>query len=111
MASAMEPVMTQPTEGDSLKMWETDEGSMSLSGTFFCEMTTAQSLPRTPSDVMFAAVIALNAYSTWRPVSEAWGEEAKGTRMRTDLVEAALVREDGNVSVVACASCMTQARQ
>lgn len=26
-------------------------------------MTTAQSLPRTPSDVMFAAVIALNAYS------------------------------------------------
>jgi hypothetical protein len=32
-------------------------------GTFFCEMTTAQSLPRTPRDVMFAAVIALNAYS------------------------------------------------
>jgi hypothetical protein len=32
-------------------------------GTFFCEMTTAQSLPRTPNDVMFAAVIALNAYS------------------------------------------------
>lgn len=26
-------------------------------------MTTAQSLPLTPSDVMFAAVIALNAYS------------------------------------------------
>ena len=35
----------------------------SLTGTFFCEMTTAQSLPRTPNDVMFAAVIALNAYS------------------------------------------------
>jgi hypothetical protein len=32
-------------------------------GTFFCEITTAQSLPRTPTDVMFAAVIALNAYS------------------------------------------------
>lgn len=32
-------------------------------GTFFWEMTTAQSLPRTPRDVMFAAVIALNAYS------------------------------------------------
>ena len=32
-------------------------------GTFFCERTTAQSLPRTPIDVMFAAVIALNAYS------------------------------------------------
>jgi hypothetical protein len=36
---------------------------MSLSGTFFCEMTTAQSLPRTPTEVMFAAVMALNAYS------------------------------------------------
>ena len=77
--------MTQPTDGDSLKMWETDEGSISLSytwvsvphcrllwllqhtGTFFCEMTTAQSLPLTPSDVMFAAVIALNAYSVWPP--------------------------------------------
>lgn len=33
-------------------------------GTFFCEMTTAQSFPRTPSDVMFAAVMALNAYSS-----------------------------------------------
>jgi len=55
--------MTQPTEGDSLWMYETDEGSMSLSGTFFCEMTTAQSLPRTPTEVMFAAVMALNAYS------------------------------------------------
>jgi hypothetical protein len=32
-------------------------------GTFFCDRTTAQSLPRTPIDVMFAAVIALNAYS------------------------------------------------
>ena len=28
--------------------------------------------------------------------------------VRTDLVEATLVREDGNVSVVACASCMTR---
>jgi len=63
LASAMEPVMTQPTEGESLWMYETDEGSMSLSGTFFCEMTTAQSLPRTPTEVMFAAVMALNAYS------------------------------------------------
>lgn len=35
-------------------------------GTFFCEITTAQFLPRTPTDVMFAAVIALNAYSTVR---------------------------------------------
>lgn len=32
-------------------------------GTFFCEMTTAQSLPRMPSEVMLAAVMALKAYS------------------------------------------------
>ena len=31
LASAMEPVITQPTEGDSWKIWETDDGSMSLS--------------------------------------------------------------------------------
>lgn len=34
-----------------------------LTGTFFCEMTTAQLFPLMPMDVMFAAVIALNAYS------------------------------------------------
>lgn len=34
-----------------------------LTGTFFCDRTTAQSLPRTPTDMMLAAVIALNAYS------------------------------------------------
>lgn len=32
-------------------------------GTFFCDKTTAQSLPRRPTDMMFAAVIALKAYS------------------------------------------------
>ena len=30
-ASAIDPVMTQPTEGESLKMCETEDGSMSLS--------------------------------------------------------------------------------
>jgi hypothetical protein len=30
-ASAMEPVMTQPTEGEILKTWETEEGSINLS--------------------------------------------------------------------------------
>jgi hypothetical protein len=30
-----------------------------------------------------------------------------GVHVHTDLVEATLVREDGDVSVVACASCMT----
>jgi hypothetical protein len=44
-------------------------GSTTHTGTFFCEMTTAQSLPRTPSDVMFAAVMALNAYSM-RPLCQ-----------------------------------------
>jgi hypothetical protein len=38
-------------------------------GTFFCDKTTAQSLPRTPIDMMFAAVIALKAYSANPPVS------------------------------------------
>jgi hypothetical protein len=35
----------------------------SLTGTFFCDNTTAQSLPLMPTDMMFAAVIALKAYS------------------------------------------------
>lgn len=32
-------------------------------GTFFCDSTTAQVFPLTPTEVMFAAVIALKAYS------------------------------------------------
>jgi hypothetical protein len=51
-------------------------GPMTRTGTFFCEMTTAQSLPRTPNDVMFAAVIALNAYSVSRRVSSGGGDRA-----------------------------------
>lgn len=38
----------------------------SRTGTFFCDRTTAQSLPRRPTDMMFAAVIALKAYSMGR---------------------------------------------
>lgn len=34
-----------------------------LTGTFFCDNTTAQFFPLTPTDRMFAPVIALNAYS------------------------------------------------
>jgi hypothetical protein len=34
-----------------------------LTGTFFCDMTTAQSLPLIPTDMIFDAVIALKAYS------------------------------------------------
>src|SRR4051794_39753830 len=85
----MEPVMTQPTDGESWKMCDTDEGSISLSyiapvranwtpdtelkpaakltGTFFWDRITAQSLPRTPIAMMLAAVMALNAYSDTSP--------------------------------------------
>ena len=34
-----------------------------LTGTFFCDNTTAQSFPLTPIDMIFAAVMALKAYS------------------------------------------------
>jgi hypothetical protein len=50
----------------------------SRTGTFFCEMTTAQSLPRTPNDVMFAAVIALNAYSVWPQLLVTVTKERRG---------------------------------
>lgn len=36
---------------------------MSLSGTFFWEITTAQLFPRIPTEAIFGAVMALNAYS------------------------------------------------
>ena len=107
-------------------MYDTDDGSMSLSwiasqpcrrsssrgdetrkrrtGTFFCEITTAQSFPRTPTEVMLAAVMALNAYSEQRVRRGV----LPGPRMRmatlTDLVQTALFGEDGNVSVVTCAA-------
>jgi hypothetical protein len=66
-------------------------------GTFFCDITTAQSLPLMPTDMMFAAVIALNAYSNQTYVNlESW----KNFKLRTDLVQSSLVREDGNMPVV-----------
>jgi len=37
--------------------------SLLLTGTFFWDNTTAQSLPLTPIDMILAAVIALKAYS------------------------------------------------
>ncbi len=67
-------------------------------------MTTAQSFPLTPIDVMFAAVMALKAYSgiigSVKLIQNACG----GWCQRTDLVEAALVGEDGDVSVETCAA-------
>lgn len=75
-------------------------------GTFFCDMTTAQFLPRTPTDVMLAAVMALNAYSVELMVSSGLSRVyALKSARRTDLVETSLVRENGDVPVVACAAC------
>jgi hypothetical protein len=59
-------------------------------------MTTAQSLPRTDTDVMPELEMALNAYS----VHLGWFmQECLGKR--TDLVQATFGGEDGNVAVVA----------
>ncbi len=33
LPSAIDPVMTHPTDGESLKIWDTDDGSISLSYT------------------------------------------------------------------------------
>jgi hypothetical protein len=85
-------------------------------GTFFCDKTTAQSLPRRPTDMMFAAVIALKAYSGWRCQLGRLGPGDKmqaaeldssvriGLLVRdfllTDLVQATIVGENGDMSVV-----------
>lgn len=88
-------------------------------GTFFWERTTAQSLPLTPIDMMFAAVMALKAYSVrnrlvswairgrgWRPRSMASPQggaidrAAGGGWIHTDLVQSSLLGEDCDVSVV-----------
>lgn len=96
-------------------------GGLGLTATFFCDSTTAQSFPLTPSEVMFAEVMALNAYSrcqrvyrvsqsSWhppRPHSERI-EHRQGRHCgeeHTDLVQTSIVREDGDMSVVTCASC------
>ena len=69
---------------------------MRHTGTFFCEMTTAQSFPLTPIEVMFAAVMALKAYSTHRerPVMN------ELPLPLTDLVQSTLIREDGDMTVI-----------
>lgn len=97
-------------------------------GTFFCDRITAQSLPRTAIDMMFAAVIALKAYSgqsgqgQLRQNGEVQPlpattivrcEESRGVieagevgaeSCRTDLVQSSLIRKDRDVSVEACAA-------
>ena len=70
-------------------------------GTFFWEMTTAQLFPRTLTEVMFAAVIALNAYSVDDTCvsdrSEASRERGTadgyrcGELQHTDLIQTTLV--------------------
>lgn len=73
-------------------------------GTFFCEITTAQSFPRTPTDVMLAAVMALNAYSVFAACQPPSSRHRVEHIARTDLVKTPLVTEDGDVSVVSRAS-------
>lgn len=46
--------------------WARLVGALRPTGTFFCDMTTAQAFPLTPTEVMLAAVMALNAYSGMR---------------------------------------------
>lgn len=62
-------------------------------GTFFCVITTAQSFPRMPIAVMFAAVIALKAYSVlgWlissaHSIDGPLERRAKSFESRTDLI-------------------------
>jgi hypothetical protein len=67
-----------------------------LTGTFFCERTTAQSFPLTPTDVILAAVIALNAYSDGRSLSamdlidrhrvRGWRVQRGGKRIELDCL-------------------------
>lgn len=89
-------------------------------GTFFCDSTTAQSLPRTPTDRMLAAVMALKAYSAQPlvpsvchegPVSALWTSDVRIVLGHTDLVEPTLIREDCDVSVVAGAACSNGIRR
>jgi hypothetical protein len=87
-------------------------------GTFFCDRTTAQSLPRTPIDMIFAAVMALKAYSAKAPVSTqvvliyqastelefhfglvCWVSKTR-RHEPTNLVQSSLIREDRNVSII-----------
>ena len=87
-------------------------------GIFFCVTTHTLSLPRTPMDVIPTDLIALNAYSARHgkrngtsanrrcanacgaPGSDGGASEATGTRRRTDLVQATLGAEDGDVAVI-----------
>ena len=70
-------------------------------------MTTAQLLPRTPIDVMLAAVMALKAYSACDNMISLISLKSRIVNLRrrqrigprTNLVEATLIGEDGDVSV------------
>ena len=59
----MTPVITQPWCSVSWNMRVTVSATTSLSGTFFCVMTTHESLPRIPMLVIEPSLIALKAYS------------------------------------------------
>lgn len=100
----------------SYQLWSANNVGAVLkpTGTFFCDSTTAQSLPRTPTDMMLAAVMALKAYSIQAVSSvdghrcettghdRSWFRSTARTRRekRTDLIQAAIVGEDGDVTIV-----------
>ena len=102
------------TRDSSLAYWLAVQALGVRTGTFFCDSTTAQSFPRTPTDVMFAAVMALNAYSRHGVHRQPPSAAMHVLRIRrTDLVESALIAEDGDVSVEAsapCAAALAEAR-
>lgn len=85
-----------------------------LTATFFCEMTTAQSFPLTPMEVMLAAVMALKAYSkdsvsghdhsTRVEILSQYEARSSSGKIHTNLVQSTLIREDSDMSVVG-ASC------
>ena len=92
--------------------------TMILTGTFFCVMTTAESTPRTPIEVIPPWLIALKAYSRQIIIDKEMGNMKNGLAVRshlascqqlseaaaslTNLVEPAFWRKDGDVSVKAC---------
>ena len=86
-----------------------------LTGTFFCESTTAQVLPLTPTEVIFAAVMALKAYSVAKVSEGSWASHGgEGVQFQasilqrarwgsqTNLIKSPSIREYGDVSIGAC---------
>lgn len=128
-ASAIDPVMTQPTEGESLYTYETEAGSISLSCNARYQLTPSKpflSPGQAPTyrhlllRQHYCAVLASYAdgcdvrcgdrleciLCVTGPYQQDVDCSCHGGTLRTDLIEATLVGEDGNVSVETCAACI-----